>query len=55
MYNEITFSVIAFVKILFWIDFKNVVTHLESYWLNFLSNVFTWLLNMAESFITLAI
>ena len=55
MYNEIAFSLITLVKILFGVYFENEVAHLEPYRLYFLSYVFAWLLNVAKCFITLAI
>jgi len=51
MYNKVAFSFITLVEILFWINFKHIVTHLETNWFNFRGNFFTWFLNMAESFI----
>lgn len=55
MNNEIAFTFITLVKVLFWVNFKDVITHLESDWLHFRSNVFARLLNMTESFISFAI
>ena len=39
--DEVAFLVARFVKILFWVDFKNVVAHLEANWFDFWSNIFT--------------
>lgn len=39
MDNEIAFFMARFVEILFWVDFENVIGHLETNWLNFWSNV----------------
>jgi hypothetical protein len=38
--NEVTFLMAGFIKVLFWVDFKNVIRHLETNWFNFWSNVF---------------
>lgn len=38
--NEIALFVARFIQILFRVDFKNVVTHLESNWLNSWCNIF---------------
>jgi hypothetical protein len=37
------------------VNFKNIVTQLETYWFDLRSNVLTRVFNMAESFITCAI
>jgi len=55
MDNEIAFFMARFVEILFWVDFENVIGHLETDWLNFWSNVLAWIFNVAESFIGCAI
>lgn len=55
MNYEVAFSFIALVKVLFWVDFEDVVAHLESNWLHLRSDVLAWLLNMTESFISFAI
>lgn len=55
MYDEEAFSFITLVEILFWGNFENIVTHLESNWFNFWGNFFTWFLDVAESFISFAI
>ena len=38
--NEVTFLMARFIKVLFWVDFKNVIGHLETDWFNFWSDVF---------------
>jgi hypothetical protein len=55
MNYEVAFTFITLVKVLFWVNFKDVITHLKSNWLDFGSNILTWLLNMTESFISFAI
>lgn len=55
MHNKVTFLVARLVKILFWVDFENVVAHLETDWLNLRGNIFAAVLNMAESLVTGAI
>jgi len=48
---EIALSFITLVKILFWVDFKDVITHLEPYWFYFGGHFFAWFLYVAESLI----
>ena len=55
MNNEITFLVGWFVQILFWVDFEYVITHLESNWLKFWSNIFTTVFHVAECFVRCAV
>jgi len=38
--NEVAFLMAGFIKVLFWVDFENVVGHLETDWFNFWSDVF---------------
>ena len=38
--NEVTFLMARFIEVLFWVDFKNVIGHLETNWFNKWSNVF---------------
>ena len=37
--NEVTFLMARFIKVLFWVDFENVIRHLETDWFNFWSDV----------------
>ena len=37
--NEVTFLMARFIKVLFWVDFENVIGHLETDWFNFWSDV----------------
>lgn len=55
MNHEVAFTFVAFVKVLFWVNFEDVIAHLESNWLHFGGDVLAWLLNMTESFISFAI
>jgi len=38
--NEVAFLMARFIEVLFWVDFENVVGHLESNWFNQRSDVF---------------
>ena len=51
MNDEIAFSLITFVKILLWVYFKDEIAHLEANWFDLRGYLFTWLFNVAESFI----
>lgn len=51
MDNEVTFSLIALVKVLLWVNLEHVVAHLESNWLDLRGNLLAWLLDIAESFV----
>lgn len=51
MYDKVALAFIWLIKILFWINFKDVITHLEANWFDLWSYFFTWLLDVAESFI----
>ena len=55
MDNEVAFTFIALVQILFWSDLKNIIAHLKADWLNFLSDILAWLLNMTECLVSFAI
>ena len=55
MNDEIAFSLITFVKILLWVYFKDEIAHLEANWFDLRGYLFTWLFNVAESFIWFAI
>jgi hypothetical protein len=46
--NEVALFMARLVKVLLWVNLKYVVTHLESYWLNFGSDVFAALFYVAE-------
>jgi hypothetical protein len=51
MDNKVALSLITLVEILFWVDLKHEVAHLEAYWFDLLGDIFTWLLDIAESLI----
>ena len=51
MDNEIALFVGGFIQVLFWVNFKNIVTHLEADWLEFWGDIFTAVFNVAESFV----
>ena len=51
MDNEVTFSLIALVKVLLRVNFEHVVAHLEPDWLDLRGNLLAWLLDIAESFV----
>ena len=53
--NEVTFLMARFIKVLFWVDFENVIGHLETDWFNFWSDVFARVFNVAESLVGCAI
>lgn len=55
MNNEEAFIIVGRVKILLGVNLENVVTHLESNWLDFLSDGLTRLRDPAECGVTLAI
>ena len=55
MNNEIAFSLVALIQILFWVDFENVVAHLETNWFNFWCNIVAAVLDVAESLVTGAV
>ena len=37
--NEVTFLMARFIEVLFWVNFENVIGHLETNWFNFWSDV----------------
>ena len=47
--HEEALAVVRLVQILLWVDFENVVAHLETDWLYLWGDVFTFVLNVAES------
>jgi uncharacterized membrane protein YesL len=51
MDDEITFSFIALVKVLLWVNLKHVVAHLEPNWFDLRGNLLAWLLDIAESLV----
>jgi len=55
MNHEVAFVLVGFIKILSRVDLKDVVTHLEAYWLYFSCNCVTAFGNMTESLIGCAI
>ena len=55
MDDEETFIMVGFIEILLWIDFKDIVTHLESNRLNLWGDVLARISHMAECLIGSAI
>jgi hypothetical protein len=55
MDNKVTLSFVRLVKVLLWVYLENVVAHLEANWFNFGRDFFARLLDVAESFVALAI
>jgi len=53
--HEVAFLVGWFVKVLLWVNFENVIRHLESDWLKFWGNILARVFNMAEGLIRSAI
>ena len=53
--NEVTFLMARFIKVLFWVDFENVIGHLETDWFNFWSDVFARVFDVTESLVRCAI
>jgi len=51
MDNKVAFLVARFIQVLFRVYFKNIITHLESNWLDLWCNIFTAVLDMAESLV----
>jgi len=49
------FILVCSIQVLIWVNFKNIITHLETDWLNLWSNCVTALWNVTESCITGAI
>jgi len=44
-----------FIKILFWVNFEHVITHLEADWFHFWCNIITAVFDVAESLVTCAV
>ena len=55
MDDKVAFAFVALIEILLGIDFKDIVTHLETNWLNLRRYLFTWLLDVTESLIGFAV
>ena len=55
MNDEVAFLMAGFVQVLFWVNLEDVVTHLETDWLKFGSDVFATVLDVAESLVRSAI
>ena len=53
--HEVAFALVALVQILLWSDLEDVVTHLESNWLDFFGDVLAWGLDVAEGLVGFAI
>lgn len=51
MDNKVAFTLIALVEILLWVDLEHKVAHLESNRLDFWSDLFAWLFDVAEGLI----
>ena len=49
--DEVAFLMARLIEVLFWVDFKDVVTHLETNWLHLWCDVFAALLHVAECFV----
>ena len=55
MDDKVAFSLVAFVKVLLWVDLEDVIAHLEAHWFDLGGNLLTWLLDVAEGLIGFAI
>ena len=55
MDNKEAFALIGLVQILLWVNLEDVITHLEPNRLDFVNNRLARLLNVAKSFVSLAI
>lgn len=53
--HEVAFALVALVQILLGSDLEDVVTHLESNWLDFFGDVLAWGLDVAEGLVGFAI
>ena len=53
--NKVAFIMVRFVKVLLWINFEHIVTHLETNWLNLWGNVLAGILNVAKSLVWSAV
>jgi len=53
--NKVAFTLVTLIQILFGVDLENVITHLESDWLNLGGNLLAWHLNVAECFVRFAV
>ena len=51
MDNEVAFLMAIFIEVLFWVDFENVVAHLETDWFNLWCYLFAAFFDVAESFV----
>ena len=51
MDDKVAFFVARFIEVLFWINFKNIIAHLETNWFYFWGDVFARIFNMTECFI----
>lgn len=49
--DEVAFFMARLIEVLFWVDFEDVVTHLEANWLHLWCNVFAAFLHVAECFV----
>jgi hypothetical protein len=55
VYDEVAFSFVGLIEILFWVYFENVITHLESDWLYLWSNFLTGFLHITEGLVGFAV
>ena len=55
MYDKVAFSFVWLIEILFWVDFENVVAHLEPNWLDFWCYFFTGFLNITERLVSFTV
>ena len=53
--DKVALAFVAFVKVLFGVDLKHIVAHLESYWLDLGCNILAGLFDVAESLVTFAV
>ena len=51
MKDKVTFVIVGFVKILIWIYFEDVVTHLETYRFHFFGHIIAVFRDLTESLI----
>lgn len=51
MNDKVTLLMAWFIKVLFWVNFENVVAHLEADWFHLWSNLLAALLHVAECFV----
>jgi len=52
---KVAFALVTLIEILLWVDFKDIVTHLEADWFHLGGDLFAWLLDVAEGLIRFAV